>query len=61
MRAEGLAVPQSYTPHVTLLWADQCVGDYPIYPICWTVEDFVLVLSLRGQSRHIHLARWPLQ
>jgi 2'-5' RNA ligase len=61
MRAEGLAVPQSYTPHVTLLWADQCVGDYPIYPSCWTVEDFVLVLSLRGQSRHIHLARWSLQ
>jgi RNA 2',3'-cyclic 3'-phosphodiesterase len=61
MRAEGLMVPQSYTPHVTLLWADQCVSDYPIYPICWTVEDFVLVLSLQGQSRHVHLARWSLQ
>jgi 2'-5' RNA ligase len=61
MRTEGFAVPHSYTPHVTLLWADRCVGDHPVYPIGWTVEDFVLVLSWVGQSRHTHLQRWSLR
>lgn len=61
MRADGFEVSRSYTPHLTLLWADRCVGDYPVYPICWTAEDFVLVLSRVGQSQHTHLGRWPLQ
>jgi hypothetical protein len=33
----------------------------PIAPIGWPVRDFALVLSLAGQSRHIHVGRWPLQ
>ena len=56
----GFAVTRNYTPHVTLLWADRCVDEYPIAPISWTVQDFVLVLSLVGQSRHIRVARWQL-
>lgn len=57
----GFAVARSFTPHITLLWADRCVEAYPIAPIGWTVREFALVLSLVGQSRHIHLARWQLQ
>ena len=60
MRQAGFAVPQSFTPHVTLLWADRCVEENPIAPVEWQVTDFVLTLSLEGLSRHIHLGRWPL-
>ncbi|HVW72217.1 MAG TPA: 2'-5' RNA ligase family protein [Rhizomicrobium sp.] len=60
MQRAGFAVDQSFTPHVTLLWADRCVEDYPVAPICWTVREFVLVASLQGHSRHIDIARWTL-
>jgi 2'-5' RNA ligase len=60
MLRAGFAVPSSFTPHVTLLWADRPVGAHPIAPVRWTVEELVLVLSPVGQSRHIHLARWCL-
>ncbi len=43
-----------FTPHVTLLY----VEEYPIDPICWTVNEFVLIHSMHG---HVHLARWPLR
>ena len=61
MTRAGFAVTPSFTPHLTLLWADDCVEAHPLAPIGWTARDFALVLSLVGQSRHIHLARWPLQ
>jgi 2'-5' RNA ligase len=56
----GFAVPSGYTPHITLLWADRPVEAHPIAPVSWPVRDFALVLSVAGQSRHIHVARWPL-
>jgi 2'-5' RNA ligase len=56
----GFAVEANFTPHVTLLWADRCVGEYPIAPIIWTVREFSLLLSPQGHSRHIEAARWPL-
>ena len=49
---------RDFTPHVTLLYADRTVEEYPIEPISWTVNEFVLIHSMRG---HVHLARWPLQ
>jgi len=61
MTRAGFAVTPSFTPHLTLLWADDCVEAHPLAPIGWTARDFALVLSLVGLSRHIHLARWPLQ
>lgn len=61
MTRAGFAVTSSFTPHLTLLWANECVEAYPLAPIGWTVRDFALVLSLVGRSRHIHLARWQLQ
>jgi 2'-5' RNA ligase len=56
----GFGVARSFTPHVTLLWADRCVEDYPIAPIAWTVREFVLTASLQGYCRHIDVARWSL-
>jgi 2'-5' RNA ligase len=29
--------------------------------IVWTVRDFVLIHSLLGQTKHVHLGRWPLR
>jgi 2'-5' RNA ligase len=60
MLRAGFAVAHGFTPHVTLLWADRCVEEYPIAPITWTVREFVLTASLQGHCRHIDVARWPL-
>ena len=49
---------REFTPHVTLLYAERRVEEYPIEPIRWMVNEFVLVHSKNG---HAHLARWPLR
>jgi 2'-5' RNA ligase len=49
---------KDFTPHVTLLYAERSVEEHPIEPICWTVNEFVLIQSIHG---HAHLARWPLR
>ncbi len=63
MIEEGFEVPISsgFTPHMTLMWADRCVEQYPALPIQWTVREFALVLSHVGKSRHDYLARWNLR
>ena len=59
LAARGLRrlAKRDFTPHVTVLYADRSVEEHPIERIGWTVNEFVLIHSLRG---HIHLARWPL-
>ncbi|SDH46901.1 MULTISPECIES: 2'-5' RNA ligase family protein [Bradyrhizobium] len=47
----------NFAPHVTLLYDARAVEEYPVEPICWTVNEFVLIRSLRG---HDCLARWSL-
>lgn len=49
-----------YTPHLTLLYDDQNVSLQPIETVAWTAREIVLVHSLVGQGRHVHLGRWPL-
>jgi RNA 2',3'-cyclic 3'-phosphodiesterase len=65
MRKAGIGrlVTSRFTPHLTLLYGDRMATERSIEPVRWAVRDFVLVQSLRGRgrSRHIHLARWPLQ
>jgi 2'-5' RNA ligase len=48
---------REFTPHVTMLYAERQVEEYPIEPIRWMVNEFVLIRSKNG---HRHLARWPL-
>jgi 2'-5' RNA ligase len=48
---------KDFVPHVTLVYADRGVEEHPIEPIRWTVNEIVLIHSLRG---HIHLGRWSL-
>jgi 2'-5' RNA ligase len=49
------------TPHVTLVYNGVSIPETMLTkPITWTVREFVLVHSLYGRGRHIHLGRWPL-
>jgi 2'-5' RNA ligase len=54
---KGMArrVRRDFTPHVTLLYGDRAVDESPVAPIRWTVNEFVLIHSLKG---HTHVARW---
>jgi 2'-5' RNA ligase len=49
-----------FTPHVTLLYDGRRIGEQLIEPICWTVNELVLVRSLDGQTKYIPLARRTL-
>lgn len=63
MLLEGLQVesPRSFAPHVTVAYSNALPeGDEPIEPICWNTQDFVLIHSHFGRSRHDLLGRWPL-
>lgn len=56
----GRSVEARYTPHLTLLYDQHPLARQEIEPISWTADEFVLVRSLIGHSRHEVLARWPL-
>jgi RNA 2',3'-cyclic 3'-phosphodiesterase len=59
----GLQGPRAnakFAPHVTLMYDSQGVPEQAVEPIRWTAHDFVLVHSLLGLTKHIHLGRWPL-
>ena len=49
-----------YTPHLTLLYDDRSISLQAIETVAWTARELVLVHSMVGQSRHVHLGRWPL-
>ena len=57
----GRWVSQRYTPHVTLLYDNCYVEVRDVEPVEWTVSAFVLVHSVLGKAKHIHLARWKLK
>ena len=50
-----------FTPHLTLLYDNGLPDDQDIQPIAWTAQEFVLVRSHVGQTRHEILGRWPLR
>jgi 2'-5' RNA ligase len=49
-----------FNPHVTLSRGSKEIPKQAIERISWMVADIVLVQSLIGQGRHIHLGRWKL-
>lgn len=50
-----------FTPHVTLLYDPTNISAVSIEPICWIVNEFLLIHSLLGETRYNVLGRWPLQ
>jgi 2'-5' RNA ligase len=57
----GRWVTPHYTPHVTLLYDDRRLPEQTVETIGWTAQEFVLVHSLLGRTRHVPLARWQLR
>lgn len=57
----GRFIARSFTPHVTLLYANGGIAECDVECVEWTVREFVLVRSLHGRSQHRVLARWPLR
>ncbi|MDR6206902.1 2'-5' RNA ligase family protein [Paraburkholderia graminis] len=51
----------AFTPHVTLAYGLPWAAPRPVEPVCWNVRGFALIHSLLGRTRHIALARWPLE
>ncbi|HEY4201501.1 MAG TPA: 2'-5' RNA ligase family protein [Devosiaceae bacterium] len=49
-----------FRPHLTLFYGEARALEVDIAPVTWTVRDFVLIHSLVGRSRHIHVGRWQL-
>jgi 2'-5' RNA ligase len=60
MRARGFRTPSKFGPHVTLLYDECPFSKLMVPPVSFPVQDFVLIRSVHGASRHDHLARWPL-
>jgi 2'-5' RNA ligase len=54
-------VSSHFTPHMTMLYDRQIVKEQPIEAVRCRVNELVLVHSLQGRNRHVHLARWPLR
>jgi RNA 2',3'-cyclic 3'-phosphodiesterase len=49
-----------FTPHMTLSYDRKIISECAVETVRWRVNDLVLVHSLQGQGKHVHLARWPL-
>ncbi|RZL01605.1 MAG: 2'-5' RNA ligase [Rubrivivax sp.] len=63
LRKAGLAkgARTTYTPHLTLLYADRRVDEPLAEPITWSAQEFVLVRSLMGRAHYTVIGRWPLR
>ena len=51
MDRKGSRAHRDFAPHVTLLYGDRAVDEYPVAPIRWTVNEFVLIHSLKNTLR----------
>ncbi|MES2282745.1 MAG: 2'-5' RNA ligase family protein [Pseudomonadota bacterium] len=49
------------TPHMTLARSVESIPVIDLEPVRWTAARLVLVHSVVGETRHIHLQDWPLQ
>jgi 2'-5' RNA ligase len=61
--AAGIQEPArtSFTPHMTLLYDRRTIQPQEVDAIRWRLDEFVLVDSLRGQTKHVPIARWRLR
>jgi 2'-5' RNA ligase len=58
LQGAGFKLARSYTPHVTLMYANQQVAEQPVKPIGWTARHFHLLLNADGS--HKVQGQWPL-
>ena len=50
----------AFEPHVTLAYDARKIAAEAVAPIGWRVDEFVLVHSLLGRTRHVRLGGWAL-
>jgi RNA 2',3'-cyclic 3'-phosphodiesterase len=50
----------SFTPHVTLAYRPDGLGNEAVEPVRWLVEEIRLIESVVGERRHIEHGRWRL-
>lgn len=62
LRAAGVGqvTAAGFEPHVTMAYDARLVAPEAVVPVSWRVDEFVLVHSLLGKTRHIPLGRWSL-
>lgn len=61
LRLEGLRCSSArISPHLTLSYEKSELPDDFIGPVIWWVDEFHLIHSPYGESRHEVLGRWPL-
>ena len=51
---------KAFKPHLTLFYTGHDLGEDPVAEIGWTVREFALIHSVRGESRHELLGVWRL-
>ncbi|MFT3964610.1 MAG: 2'-5' RNA ligase family protein [Sphingobium sp.] len=51
----------TFSPHMTLGYRDGRPAHRPVEARQWQAEEFVLIRSLVGRTRHLTLGRWPLR
>jgi 2'-5' RNA ligase len=56
----GASDVEEFQPHMTLLYGPTAVPVQAIEPIRLAVDEFVLIHSERGLTRHHTIERWPL-
>ena len=62
LNRHGLSLPpHRFTPHMTIAYQSDGLGNEDIDPISWRVEEFLLVESIIPEGRHELLGRWPLR
>lgn len=54
----GVAAGRKLTLHITLFYDRRGVTPHEIEPVLWVARQLVLIHSVVGQGRHIHLARF---
>jgi RNA 2',3'-cyclic 3'-phosphodiesterase len=62
LRESGLGhfTSGNFEPHVTLAYDARMVTPEAVAPVRWRADEFVLIHSLLGKTRHVPLARWAL-
>ncbi len=62
LAAAGLKVRPTpkFTPHITLAYSEEFSGQQAVDPVRWRVNEFALIHSHYGKTRHDLLGRWPL-
>ncbi len=61
MRAQGLKVKKSYSPHMTVAYDRGTITKHAIEPVVWTAQEFMLIKSHVGKGIYDVLGRWPLR